>query len=63
MNNKYDITKIKTQLENINAELTNEIKELIRKDRVDYSRKIREIKNKNIETLLLIHELEYKGIL
>jgi len=63
MNNKYDITKIKTKLENVNAELNNDIKELIRKDRIDYSRKIREIKNKNIETLLLIQSLEYKGLL
>ncbi len=63
MNNKYDITKIKTKLENVNAELNNDINELIKEDRVDYSRKIREIKNKNIETLLLIHELEYKGVL
>lgn len=63
MNNKYDITKIKTQLENINAELNNDINELIKDDRIDDSRKIREIRNKNIETLLLIQALEYKGIL
>jgi len=63
MNNKYDITKIKTKLENINAQLNNDIKELIKEDRIDYSRKLIEIRNKNIETLLLIQSLEYKGIL
>ena len=63
MNNKYDITKIKTQLENINAELNNDINELIRDNRIGDSREIREIRNRNIETLLLIQALEYKGIL
>jgi hypothetical protein len=63
MIDKYNPSQIKGLLQDVNTILDNEIKELIRKDRVDYSRKIREIKNKNIETLLLIHELEYKGIL
>jgi hypothetical protein len=63
MNNKYDITKIKTKLENVNAELNNDLSELIKDLKIEDLRKIIEIRNKNIETLLLIHELEYKGVL
>ena len=63
MNNKYNPNQIKGLLQDVNAIPDNEIKELIKEDRVEYSRKIRQIKNKNIETLLLIHELEYKGII
>lgn len=63
MNNKYNPSQIKGLLQDVNTILDNEIKELIKEERVDYSRKIREIKNKNIEPLLLIHELEYKGVL
>lgn len=63
MIDKYNPSQIKGLLQDVNTILDNEIKELIKEDRVEYSRKIREIKNKNIETLLLIHELEYKGIL
>jgi hypothetical protein len=63
MNNKYDITKIKTKLENINAELNNDINELIKDIKIADSKKVMEIRNKNIETLLLIQSLEYKGLL
>jgi hypothetical protein len=63
MIDKYNPSQIKGLLQDVNTILDNEIKELIKEERIDYSRKIREIKNKNIETLLLIHELEYKGVL
>ena len=63
MNDKYDITKIKTQLENINAELNKDINELVKDFEIGDSRKIIEIRNKNIETLLFIQKLEYKEML
>jgi len=50
-------------LKDVNIQLDNDIKEYIKQGDIEYSRKLRQIRNKNIETLLLIHELEYKGIL
>lgn len=58
-----EIRLIKTQLETINQQLQQEIMEYIKKGDIDQSRKIRQIKNKNIETLLTIKEMEYKDIL
>jgi len=63
MNNKYNPTQIKGLLEDVNTQLDHDIKEYIKQGDIEYSRKLRQIRNKNIETLLLLHELEYKGIL
>ena len=61
--NKYNPNQIKVLLKDVNIQLDNDIKEYIKQGDLEYSRKLRQIRNKNIETLLLIHELEYKGIL
>ena len=60
---KYNPNEIMVLLKDVNIQLDNDIKEYIKQGDIEYSRKLRQIRNKNIETLLLIHELEYKGIL
>ena len=58
-----NLTQIKKKLEEINTQLTEERKNLISNKKYEDMDFIRKIQDKNIETLLQIQQLEYKGLI
>ena len=60
---KYNPNQIMVLLKDVNIQLDNDIKEYIKQGDLEYSRKLRQIRNKNIETIQLINEMEYKEMI